>query len=197
MFGDKIDELNRALPIVPSELLKDELAASRVEVAIVTCGGGVHVVQDFKPPSKLTMPELVASGDTPLGAALLKAYDISDEQHARYEASDLDSYERWIVAITDSEATDSPEVIASTIQRIREGEGRQRGKRILFHAVGVEGANMEKLAQFSKRPPLKLRGLQFSQLFRWVSASLKRVTQSQVGDKVFVPDPKGYGLVGL
>jgi len=36
-----------------TELLKDELTARRVEVAVVTFGGSVRVVQDFAAPSEL------------------------------------------------------------------------------------------------------------------------------------------------
>lgn len=116
-----------------------------------------------------------------------------EERKARYEASDLDSYEPWIFMVTDCEPTDGEEVLAEARSRVHKAEGQPRGKRIAFFAVGVEGANMQRLARVSKRPPLKLRGLSFARMFRWVSQSLTRVSQSRVGDRVPLANPIADG----
>jgi uncharacterized protein YegL len=43
---------------------------------------------------------------------------------------------------------------------------------------------MEKLTQISTRAPKKLGGLQFGELFEWLSASLSVVSQSVPGEQV-------------
>jgi uncharacterized protein YegL len=187
MSGDKIQELNSGLETLRSELLKDELTARRVEVAVITFGGSVRVVQDFVSPSELKLPSLSAEGDTPMAAAILKAFELVEQRQARYEASDLDSYNPWIFMVTDGEPTDSSELLAKAAQRIRQADGHGRAKRVAFFAVGVDGANMERLTRISKRSPQKLRGLSFVRLFRWVSESLRRVSGSQIGDRVDLP----------
>jgi uncharacterized protein YegL len=193
MTGDKIHELNAGLETLRSDLLKDEQAARRVELAVVTFGGSVKVVQDFISPADLKPPVLAAEGDTPMGAAILRAFELIEQRKARYEATDLDSYEPWILMVTDGEPTDAADLLEKAAGRIRLAEGQPRGKRIAFFAVGVDGANMQRLAQISKRAPLKLRGLSFARMFRWVSQSLIRVSQSLIGDRVPLVNPIADG----
>jgi uncharacterized protein YegL len=60
-----------------------------------------------------------------------------------------------------------------------------------FFAVGVEGANMDVLAQMCTREPLKLQGLRFRELFVWLSKSVRSVSQSVPGDVVPLENPTG------
>ena len=59
--------------------------------------------------------------------------------------------------------------------------------------IGVEGANMKRLAVLSKRSPLKLKGLSFDRMFRWVTGSLIRTTQTKLGDRVSLTNPVADG----
>jgi uncharacterized protein YegL len=49
---------------------------------------------------------------------------------------------------------------------------------------------MEKLKQICVREPLMLKGLQFQDLFQWLSASLSAVSKSKVSDAVALANPK-------
>jgi uncharacterized protein YegL len=70
----------------------------------------------------------------------------------------------------------------------------------MFFAVGVEGANMEILQQLSPREPLKLKGLKFRDLFKWLSNSQRAVSRSQTTEQVPLTSPtegpNGWAVAG-
>ena len=69
---------------------------------------------------------------------------------------------------------------------IADGEERRA---FCFYAVGVDRADMATLADISVRAPLRLRGLQFTELFRWLSSSLSAVSRSGPGQAVPLVNP--------
>jgi uncharacterized protein YegL len=90
--------------------------------------------------------------------------------------------------MTDGAPTDRWE---HAIDLVKEGEA-SRG--FSFWGVGVENANMDILRRICipDRPPLKLAGLQFREMFLWLSSSLKSVSGSQPGSKVKIEPPRGW-----
>lgn len=92
--------------------------------------------------------------------------------------------------ITDGAPSDSWQLAA---QRLRQAEAQSR---LSFFAVGVKGADMNILKQISppERPPVTLNGLDFRDLFVWLSASVKRVSSGKVGQAVALP-PMGWGQI--
>jgi uncharacterized protein YegL len=49
---------------------------------------------------------------------------------------------------------------------------------VTFFGVGFPGADMDVLAQFSRRPPVKLIDLRFREMIQWLSRSMRVVSQS-------------------
>jgi uncharacterized protein YegL len=206
MKGDPIVQLNEALAQFSAELKDDSLASLRVEVAVVTFGGGVKSLgvhaddsgedAGFDPAKSFTTvdlfapPELKAGGGTPMGEAVRKSLELLRARKEVYKNNDLDYFRPWMFLITDGKPTDNWE---SAAEQARLEDAR---KGLLFFGIGVESAEMETLAKFSpeNRPPMKLRGLAFSELFQWLSRSLSAVAHSKVGDQIPLP-PVGWAEV--
>ena len=190
MQGQPIKELNAGLEVFRDELFADSLAAKRVEVSIVTFGP-VQTVVDFTGLRTFTPPQLAASGDTPMGRAIEQGLELLSGRKKAYRDNGIVFYRPWVFLITDGGPTDS---IARAKELISAGE---TSKSFSFFAVGVEGANFEVLTSLSPaREPLRLQGLQFRDLFQWLSASLSSVSRSNPGDQVALPNPTGWATVG-
>lgn len=186
MKGDKIQQLNAGLNDFARQLRADSMAAKRVEVAIVTFGP-VNVEQKFVTADSFIPPQLTADGDTPMGAAIERAIELIAERKQAYRANGIGYYRPWIFMISDGEPTDN---VVGAAQRIRAGEAQ---KSFMFYAVGVENADIGKLASVAVRQPLRLRGLAFDQLFVWLSDSLSTVSRSQVSDTPEFANPAAPG----
>lgn len=188
MGGAPLAALNAGLRAFQVDIQGDPLAQRRVEVALVTFGGTVQTVQDFVTAGQFDAPTLIAEGATPLGAALDQALDMVRARKATYKANGIAYYRPWIFLLTDGEPTDSWQQAAGRVRAEEAANG------LAFFAVGVEGANMERLAQIAVRSPLKLVGLQFVELFVWLSRSQQRVSSTKVGDQTALP-PIGWAAV--
>ena len=192
MQGDAINALNEGLKFFKTDLAKDPVASSRVEVAVVSFNDDVTVVTDFATADKFEPPTLTAGGTTHMAAGILKALDLIQERKALYKANGVAYYRLWVFMITDGESQgETDEIIRQAGQRIKDDEN---GKRVAFFAVGVEGANMEKLSGLVQRTAVKLRGLNFIEMFIWLSKSAQGVARSQLDQQVALPPP-GWGAV--
>ena len=189
MDGARIQALNEGLQTFKSALLEDRLTMLRVEVAIMTFGGSVNLVQDFVPADKFNPPSLSVSGETPMGQAIDEALDKLEERKRIYDSNGIGRFRPWVFLITDGAPTDSWKVAA---QRVYELESQ---KKVAFFCVGVAGADTEILAQISKRrQPVNLKGLQFKEMFQWLANSLESVSHSQLNEEVPLQSPVGpYG----
>jgi uncharacterized protein YegL len=182
MSGRPIAELNTGLKQLQKELSGDALASKRVEIAVVTFGP-VKVVHDFVSAESFRASSLHVEGSTPMGEAILEALELVRLRKQQYQANGVAYYRPWVFLITDGAPTDDWHPAA---RAVKDGEAN---KALAFFPVGVEGADMEVLRQLSARPPLKLKGLMFRELFQWLSNSLAGVSRSQVGERLQLAAP--------
>ncbi len=182
MKGQPVNELNQGVRVFKDELMADEMAAKRVEVAIITFGP-VQTATEFQTADTFEPPVLEAKGDTPIGAAIEAGIELLDQRKQVYRRNGIGYYRPWVFLITDGGPTDYWKAAA---EKVKAGEAANH---FSFFSVGVEGARFDILSQIGTREPLKLKELRFRDLFIWLSKSLGSVSKSAVGDKVELENP--------
>lgn len=195
MAGERIAALNGGLVTFRNDITKDSLASRRVEIAIVSFNSEVRLIQDFLTMDKFQPPTLTASGQTHMGGAIERALDLTDARKKTYRENGISYYRPWIFMITDGTPEgEADQIVQRAAARVKTKEA---AKGVAFFAVGVEGADMKRLAQIAVRTPIKLQGLKFGPMFVWLSASMQGVSHSDPDD-VMVPLPAvGWGHVSL
>lgn len=189
MSGKPIGALNDGLVAFAGDLGGDSLARQRVEVAIVTFGGEVHVAQDFVTAGQFEPVPLKAGGTTPMGAAITAGIDMVDARKRQYRENGIVYYRPWVFLITDGQPTDEWKEAARRVHAAEEANG------LAFFAVGVEGADIDTLRQIAVRDPLRLDGLKFVELFVWLSQSQRSVSSSRPGEQTALPSVSGWASV--
>lgn len=186
MEGERIEALNQGLQVFQDALQKDELASKRLEVGIVTFGGMVQTIQDFVTADQFQAPRLGVCGDTPMGAAVQQALDMLEARKKAYNDNGIAYYRPWLFLITDGAPTDT------WVHAARRAYQADQNKRVAFFTVGVTGADLSVLAQFSPRTPNQLKGVHFQEMFVWLSRSTQAVAHSVPGDQVALDPPKDW-----
>ena len=196
MDGAPIDELNAGLLAYKEALCSDELASSRVEIALVTFGDRPHVHESqvtlggrteshpFVTVDAFNPPHLTTDGVTAMGAAIHQALDLLAARKQEYRQHGISYFRPWVVLITDGAPTDEWQ---SAARRLAE-EQSQNGFTLFVVAVG-DRCNMDLLRQLSpRRKPLRLKELNFVEFFLWLSQSHQVVSASMPGERVELPE---------
>lgn len=185
-----LQEMVKGVNLFYSNLFDDEVARYSAEVCIVTFGGSsAEVVIDFanldrqEGERQQKIADLTAHGETPMGEAVNKALDCLEQRKNEYKNAGVDYFQPWLVLMTDGKPNGSSMELNRAITRTNE-LANQRKLTIFPIGIGPE-ADMNCLARFSpRRPPLRLKGMNFKGFFEWLSASVSRTSQSMPGDKI-------------
>lgn len=186
-----IEALDSGLDSLVSSLASDPLARRRCEISFVTYSSQVNNVTDFATIDNLILPNLQAGGLTATGAALNACLDKLEERKKTYKQNGISMYRPFLVLLTDGLQTDNVDKAA---KRIAEYEA---SKKVAFFPVGISGFDPEGLKEICPpgKEPLALSGLKFDEFFQWLSASQSAVSESNVGDKVALPNPSGWAEI--
>lgn len=191
MSGEPIKQLNLGLQQFLQAVHNDEVAACSVDISVITAGG--HVREELPFTSALNVEDcqhFSASGATPLGAAVDLALNNLTERKKQYKQNGVPYYQPWLVIISDGVPTDQWRAAAARAKQLS-AEGK-----LVSLAIGVEGASLAALGEFSHRPAVMLDGLKFSEFFQWLSASMSRVSQSaSTTSSVDLPSMDGWASI--
>ena len=191
MSGDPINALNQGAQLFIDEVKGDDLARWSVELAVYTAGGSADSIQSFIGVEQIAgFSPLDASGGTPLGQATRMALDDLEARKKSYRDAGVPYYQPWLVLISDGAPTDNWQ---DTAQR---ANALSAQRKLVSLPIGVQGADLSVLSQFSSKPAVALDGLKFRELFQWLSASMARVSASTSSDtSVQLPSMDSWGSV--
>lgn len=182
MRDEPIKQLNAGLQALEKELKDDIDASSRVQILIIKAFGKdeTEVSADWVDAMNFNAPVMEAGGLTPLGKAMELALKKIEDQKCLYDSWGITSKRPWIFLISDGEPTDYGWEESAKICRFA-----QKNKKVVIHAIGTQGANLDKLAKFSLLPPKRLTGLKFTEFFLWLSRSVSCISKA-------APNADGY-----
>ncbi len=192
-----IEELNKGIIELEHTLKDDPTALTHVQLAIISVGGHQNeasIVMQWTDVVNFEAFPLKAGYGTPLAEGLLIALHMIEQGKQELRSAGISYTRPWIFVISDGEPT-SDETLWN--QAIQECKTAQSENKVEVFSIAVEGANLDKLSQFSTRPVIQLSGVKFKELFVWLSSSLSAASKSQPGDRVELPSTDPWRDVGV
>lgn len=190
MQGARIEQLNAGLKVFEEQVKADETACERVQIMVIRCGGDVSVVQDWTDAESFDAPKLEADGGTPLGIAVELAAAKIEERKADYRNAGVNYLKPWVFIISDGEPNDDNWEAKADLFKQAEVDGK-----FTTFAVGVEDADLGCLNRFSQRDSMMLRGIEFTQLFIWLSKSVRVASKRSTDDEQTQLPPVDWSTV--
>ncbi|KAB8038148.1 vWA domain-containing protein [Janthinobacterium aquaticum] len=195
MDGPLINMLNEGLALLEEELKSDVIASKRVRILVIEFGAHDEalVASNWCDAMDFTAPRLEASGTTPTGHAVELALAEIEQEKQRFRSAGVAYTRPWLFLMSDGEPTDNFQAAAQMARR-----AEQDNKVAIFPIAVGDQANTEVLGQFSSRGERgvkQLRGLQFRELFLWLSASMQVVSQSRPGQQAQLASTDGWSVV--
>lgn len=185
----KLDLLNKGLFSFFEEIVDDDTTDQRLELAIITFNDMVQVIQEPALPSNVAIQPLEAQGETALVDAVYNAIDLVAARKAWYKQTNQLYYRPWIILMTDGE----PNRGRSIEELAKQIKNDTANKSYVFLPIGVDNANMSILHQIegtmNGKPisAMKLGNTKFSSFFKWLSASMGTVVNSDDNKNVNLP----------
>lgn len=194
MGGEAMNQLNEGLKILEEELKGDVIAAKRVRILVIRYGGmdEAKIEIDWCDAMDFHAPRLEASGTTPIGHAVEMALAEIEDEKNRFRQAGVAYTRPWLFLMSDGMPTDDWQYVADRCRRAEEDS------KVAVFPIAVEGADADVLGEFSRngrRAVKQLKGLQFRELFQWLSTSMQVVSQSTPGGQAQLPSTDTWASV--
>ena len=177
MRGEKINELNLAIREMVSALNAADDIRGKFQLAIIVFGGEVKILQELADVNDITLSELTASGNTPMGQTFELVKDMIEDRNVVSSRA----YTPTIVLISDGIPTDCSEEMYrrknyfdwEPLKELHNGERSSICQRL---ALGIgEDADIEMLKVFIDNPEIPVIRTKdatgITKFFRWVTMS--------------------------
>ena len=191
MRGDKINELNLAIREMLSALNAADDIRGKFQLCVISFGGDIKIIQELADVDNLTLSELTASGNTPMGRAFEVVKDLIEDRSIVSSRA----YTPTIVLISDGIPTDCSEEMYrrknyydwEPLKELHDGERSSKCQRL---ALGIgEDADIEMLKVFIDNPEIPViiskDASGIARFFRWVTMStvarMNSVNPNEIG----------------
>lgn len=155
--------VNEAVNRLKKQVLTDELAQNRVDVAVISFDETVQVIQDFAPISHLDVK--VSSSDKKLAMAqgIRFALDKIKERNRLYESVGVPHYSPHVYMFSKGKTNEN---LTDIIQRLKNEE--KNG--LTFGAIGVSDYNKKILRSLTNKC-ISVDEVDFTSIFDWITYS--------------------------
>lgn len=177
MYGEKIEALNRALRELHRSLNEVSDVRGRFQLCVISFGGEVRVECPLADVDRITLTELTARGNTPMGAALDEVCRLLEDR----SVVSARAYAPTIVLISGGVPTDCPEAILddknyadwAPLRDLHRGERSSRCQRLaLGLGADADYAMLKEFIRAEGIPVLRAADAEgIAGFFRWVAMS--------------------------
>ena len=177
MRGEKINELNLALREMLIALNEADDIRGKFQLSVIAFGGEVRLVQPLQDIAGLSLSELTAAGNTPMGQAFETVQEMIEDR----EIVTSRAYTPTIVLISDGIPTDCSEEMYrrenyfdwEPLKSLHSGERSAKCQRL---ALGIgDDADTQMLKAFIDNPEVPVIKTKdasgIAKFFRWVTMS--------------------------
>ncbi|MBQ9478828.1 MAG: VWA domain-containing protein [Selenomonadaceae bacterium] len=190
----RLDELQDGIRLFYESIMNDKFSRSAAEICVVTFDDEAKCLVDFANVYRQEVPVLKVGGITSMGEGVNLALDLLEQRKSEFKAKGVSYHQPWLVLMTDGEPNGNETVLRQAMARTNQ---MINDKKLTLFPIGIgKDANLATLAKFTpKGNAIKLRGINFKDMFEWLSASVEQISQSTMGERANI-NPKAINNWG-
>ena len=171
----RMQELNEAFSKFITAMKSNDEVASSADIAMVTFGGKVGVLQNFAPVNNMDVPEIEVNmrSLTPMGEAILAGLKLLEIRKEGYKQRGIEYYQPWLVVFTDGEP-EGKNSIENMEEAIQQTVGLESQNKLVVFNIGIgDDANLDILQKLSvkREKPISVAETNLDEVFEFLGKS--------------------------
>lgn len=171
----RMQELNEAFSKFITAMKSNDEVASSADIAMVTFGGKVGILQNFVPVTNLNVPEIEVNlrSLTPMGEAVQVALKLLEIRKEGYKQKGMEYYQPWLVVFTDGEP-EGKNAIENMEEAIKQTVDLESQNKLVVFNIGIgDDANLDILQKLSvkREKPISVAETNLDQVFEFLGKS--------------------------